>query len=310
MAQAMERELIDLDALGGSRERHRKERIVRRSFMGAAIVSVFISAAIIFSLLGEAFSFLSQIDLSQLWESGWFPRRGLFDVKTIVAGTAVIAAIAMLVATPLGLGAAMYLSEYANPRVRRVLKPIVELLAGIPSVVLGFFALTWISPEIIQKLNPNAGIFNLAAGGLAVGILVMPLVASIAEDAMRAVPLSLREASYGLGARKMTTTLRVVFPGAISGIVASLIVGFSRAIGETMVIAMVVGGQGLFTIDPFESGQTMTGAMAQLAIGGDQVKGDTSAFQSLFFVGLLLFCMTLVLNVVSERFVRRVREKY
>jgi phosphate transport system permease protein len=308
MAQAA----IDLDALGGSRERHRKETIVRRIFLSAAVTSVVISVAIVGSLVGEAFTFLTNVDLGQLWQSGFFPRRGLFDLRTIIVGTLVIAGIAMLVATPLGLGAAMYLSEYANPRVRRLLKPIVELLAGIPSVVLGFFALTWVSPEIVQRLNPAAGIFNLMAAGLAVGILVMPMVASISEDAMRAVPQSLREASYGLGARKLTTTLRVVFPGAVSGIVASLIVGLSRAIGETMVVAMVAGGTGgaLFTVNPYDNGQTMTGAMASLAIGGDQVKGDTSAFQSLFFIGLLLFLMTLVLNVISERFVRRVRERY
>jgi phosphate transport system permease protein len=301
---------LGLDALRGSGQRHRKEKLVRRVFLSAAVVSIIISAAIILSLIGEAISFLTQIDVARLWESGWFPRRGMFDIKTIVAGTLVISGIAMIVAAPLGLGAAMYLSEYANPRVRRLLKPIIELLAGIPSVVLGFFALTWISPEIVQRLNPDAGIFNLMAAGLAVGILVMPLVASIAEDAMRAVPHSLREASYGLGARKMSTTVRVVFPAAISGIAASLIVGVSRAIGETMVVAMAAGGQGLFTLHPTESGQTMTGAMAQLAIGGDQVKGATAAFQSLFFVGLLLFCMTLILNLLSERFVRRVRQKY
>jgi phosphate transport system permease protein len=308
MAQAA----VDLDALGGSRERHHKETIVRRIFLSAAVASVFISVAIVGSLVGEAFTFLTNVDLGQLWQSGFFPRRGLFDLRTIIVGTLVIAGIAMFVATPLGLGAAMYLSEYANPRVRRLLKPIVELLAGIPSVVLGFFALTWVSPEIVQRLNPAAGIFNLMAAGLAVGILVMPMVASISEDAMRAVPQSLREASYGLGARKLTTTLRVVFPGAVSGIVASLIVGLSRAIGETMVVAMVAGGTGgaLFTVNPYDNGQTMTGAMASLAIGGDQVKGDTSAFQSLFFIGLLLFLMTLVLNVISERFVRRVRERY
>jgi phosphate transport system permease protein len=302
--------VLGLDALQGSERRHKKEALIRRAFLGAAVASIVISAAIIISLVGEAVSFVTQIDLGQLWESGWFPRRGMFDIKTILMGTLVISGIAMAVATPLGLGAAMYLSEYASPRVRRLLKPIVELLAGIPSVVPGFFALTWISPELVQRFNPNAGIFNLLAAGLAVGILVMPLVASISEDAMRAVPLSLREASYGLGARKMSTTLRVVFPAAISGIVAALIVGVSRAIGETMVVAMAAGGQGLFTVNPVDSGQTMTGAMAQLAIGSDQVQGATAAFQSLFFVGLLLFFMTLLLNVLSERFVRRVRQKY
>ncbi len=174
------------------------------------------------------------------------------------------------------------------------------------------FALIWISPEIVQRIWNDAGIFNLAAAGLAVGVLVTPLVASISEDALRAVPMALREASYGLGARKRTTTLRIVFPAAISGIVASLIIGISRAIGETMVVAIAAGGTGgsALTVDPSQPGQTMTGAMTALAIGSDQVRGADNAFDSLFFVGFLLFLMTLVLNIVSERFVRRVRLRY
>lgn len=275
-------------------------------------MSIVISVAIVASLFGKAFTWIASVDLDALWSNGWYPRRGLFDLRTIISGTLIIAGIAMLVATPLGLGAAVYLSEYANPRLRRTLKPILEILASIPSVVLGVFALLWISPNIVKNIWTDAGIFNLAAAGIAVGVLVTPLVASIAEDAMRAVPLELREASYGLGARKRTTTLKVVFPAAISGIVASLIIGISRAIGETMVVAIAAGGTGgsALTLDPSQPGQTMTGAMTALAIGSDQVRGADNAFDSLFFVGLLLFLMTLVLNVVSERFVRRVRQKY
>jgi phosphate transport system permease protein len=217
-----------------------------------------------------------------------------------------------VVATPLGLGAAIYLSEYASPRARRVLKPILETLAGIPSVVMGFFALNFISPQLIQRLNGQSSIFNIAAAGIGVGILVVPLVASVAEDAMFAVPNSIREASYGMGAKKMTTAIRVVFPAAISGIVAALILGMSRAIGETMVVAIVAGGTGgsLFTLNIFGPGQTMTGAMVSLATGSDQVRGASGAYPSLFFVGFLLFVMTFALNVLSERFVRRVRQRY
>jgi phosphate transport system permease protein len=282
-------------------------------FLGAAVLSVIVSVGIILSLFTEALTFLTNVDFSSLWSpTGWFPRRGAFDIKTIVVGTLLVAGIAMLVAAPLGLGAAMYLSEYAKPRVRRVLKPIIEILASIPSVVLGFFALTFISPEIVGRLWSDATFFNIGAAGIAVGILVTPLVASIAEDAMRAVPLSLREASYGIGARKRTTTLNVVFPAAISGIVAALIVGISRAIGETMIVAIAAGSTGgsQFTVDPASPGQTMTAAMTALAVGSDQVRGQDGTFESLFFVGLLLFLMTLVLNVMSERFVRRVRERY
>ncbi|MDQ3952700.1 MAG: phosphate ABC transporter permease subunit PstC [Actinomycetota bacterium] len=298
--------------LRGNAARHRKERVVRGVFFTAAGLSVVVSALIVYSLFEEAFGFLSQIELSRLWERGWFPRRGLFDVRTIVVGTLVVTAVGMLLAVPLGLGAAVYLSEYARPQVRKVVKPALEIIGGIPSVVIGFFALTFVSPELVQRLNDSSTIFNMAAAGIGVGILVTPLIATIAEDALRAVPASLREGSYGLGARKTTVTTKVVFPAAVSGIVAALIVGFSRAIGETMVVAIASGATGgsLLTFDPFGPGQTMTAAMASLAIGSDQVQGDAAAFQSLFFVGLLLFFMTLALNLLSERFVRRVRQRY
>jgi phosphate transport system permease protein len=302
----------DLAGLRGSPARRRKERIIQRLFLGAAAISIVTSALIVISLAGRAIAFITTVDLATLWSNGWFPRRGLFDLKTIVVGTLIVAAIAMLVAAPLGLGAAMYLSEYASPRIRRLLKPILEILAGIPSVVLGFFAITFINPDLVKPIFDGAEFFNMTAAGIAVGVLVTPLVASIAEDAMRAVPMSLREASYGMGARKRTTTLRVVFPAAISGIVASLIVGVSRAVGETMVVAIAAGATGgsLFSLNPLGPGQTMTAAMTSLAIGSDQVKGQANTFEALFFVGLLLFCMTLVLNIVSEGFVRRVRQRY
>jgi phosphate transport system permease protein len=216
------------------------------------------------------------------------------------------------VAIPIGLGAAVYLSEYASPRVRRGLKPALETLAGIPSVVLGFFALTTINPTLVQGLFDSAGTFTLASAGIAVGILIVPLVASVAEDAMFAVPGALREAAYGIGAPRRTVTTRVVFPAAVSGIVAAIILGVSRAIGETMIIAIAAGATGgaELTLNPLEGGQTMTGAISSLAIGSDQVRGADQAFNSLYFVGLLLFLITLGLNLVSERFVRRVRKAY
>jgi phosphate transport system permease protein len=303
--------------LRGNAGRRRRERVVRGVFFAAALSSVAISAAIVLSLVGEALNFLRNVDLSTLWSDGWFPRRNLFDLRTLFVGTLIVTGIAMLIATPLGLGAAIYLSEYARPRARKVLKPILEILAGIPSIVIAFFAISWISPEVVQRLDDGATLFNLMAAGLGVGILVTPLVASVAEDAMRAVPGSLREASYGLGAKKVTTSLRVVFPAAISGIVASLILAASRAMGETMVVALAAGGSGNspFTTDPFAPGQTMTAAMMALAAGSDQVAAGAGAegavaFQSLFFLGLLLFLITMGLNVIGNRFVRRVRERY
>lgn len=270
-----------------------------------------ISVLIVLALAGQAVAFLRTIELTQLTEAGWFPRRGMFDIRTIVTGTLLVTFIAMIVAVPLGLGAAIYLSEYASERARRTLKPILEILAGIPSVVLGFFALTWIGPQIVDRICSQSTAFNMAAAGIGVGILVTPLIASVAEDALRAVPAHLREASVGLGADGFATTIRVVLPAAISGVVAAIILGFSRAIGETMVVAIAAGATGgsLFALDPCTPGQTMTAAMTALAVGSDRV-GQAGAVESLFFVGLLLFLITLTLNAISGRFVRRVRQAY
>jgi phosphate transport system permease protein len=235
----------------------------------------------------------------------------MYDIRTIVLGSFLITGIALLVAVPIGLSAAVYLSEYASPRLRRILKPVLEILAGIPSVVLGFFALTFISPEIVQRFS-DADQFNMLAAGIAVGILVIPLVASVSEDAMRSVPNALREASYGLGARKISTTVRIVIPAAVSGLVAALIIAVSRAIGETMVVFVAAGATGgsLFSTNVLGPGQTMTAAIASQAAGTDQVVGEGLTFQSLFFVAMLLFIITLFLNLIADRFVRRVRQNY
>jgi phosphate transport system permease protein len=303
---------ITLELMRGNRRRHRKERLVRVLFLSAAALGLVISLAIVLALVERAIRWLFDIDLGWLWAEGWFPRADEFDLLTVLSGTVMIAVIAMAVAAPLGLGAAAYLSEYATPRLRRTLKPILETLASIPSVVLGYFALQWINPELVRRIFGSAGTFNLLAAGLAVGILTIPLVASVAEDALHAVPHALREGAYGIGARRKTVTTRVVFPAAVSGIVASLILGFSRAVGETMIVAIAAGATGgaLRTFNPLERGQTMTGAISSLAIGSDQVRGSGFAFDSLYFVGLLLFAITFLLNVVSERFVRRVRSRY
>ena len=272
-----------------------------------------INAAILLSLFNGTIDFLSRADLSTLWnDTGWFPRRGLFDVKTIVVGTLLITVIAMVVATPLGLGSALYLSEFASRRARKILKPVLELLAGIPSVVMAFFVISFISPDVVQRLFSGATFYNMLAAGIGVGILISPIVASVAEDAFRAVPLSLREASFGLGARRKSTSVRVVFPAAVSGVVAALILGISRAIGETLIVTLAAGATGgsAFTTDPLGPGQTMTAALASMATGSDQVKGASTAYPSLFFIGVLLFLMTLGLNLLSERFVRKVRRRY
>jgi phosphate transport system permease protein len=289
----------------------RKEAAIRGAFFSAALISMAISVAIVVSLFVRAVNFLLNIQLSWLLSNNWRPRSNEFSMHAIFAGSFIVATIAMMVAVPLGLATAIYLSEYASRPARRRLKPIVELLAGVPSIVLGFFALTVISPYFVQPVF-HASLFSYAAAGLAVGILTIPLVATISEDAMNAVPAGLREASFGLGARRKATSLRIVLPAALSGVVAAIIVAFSRALGETMVVAIAAGGSGggTFTLNPFEPGQTATGAMAALATGTDQVKGSGQAFASLFFVGLVLFVLTFLLNLISERFVRRYRGRY
>lgn len=270
------------------------------------------SVAIVLALIGQAIGWLTDVDLRMLWGEGWFPRQDEFDVLTLLLGTLLVAGIAMLVATPLGLGAALFLSEYARPRTRRMLKPILEVLAGIPSVVLGYFALTVIQPDVVTTILGGTGAFSFLSAGIGVGILTVPLIASVAEDAMFAVPGVLLDAAYGIGARRRTVAVGVVFPAAVSGIVAALILGLSRAIGETMVVAIAAGATGgaLRTLNPFDGGQTMTGAISSLAIGSDQVQGSSLAFPALYFVGLCLFVITFALNIASERFVRRVRKEY
>jgi phosphate transport system permease protein len=301
---------MTVDALRGSASRLRKERAVQAVLFGAAAFSVLVTVAIVFTLFGRALSFLADVKLSQIWSSGWYPRRGTFGIRPLLLGSLMITVIAMAIAGPLGVGSAVYLSEYASPRVRRLLKPVMEVLSGIPSVVLGLFALTVISPQVVQRLFSGAGQFNLLAAGIGVGILTIPLVATISEDALRAVPDALREASYGCGARKRDTVLKVVLPAAVSGLVAAFIVATSRAVGETMVVAIAAGSNGQMTWNPTEPGKTMTGAMAELAKGTDQVAGSGSAFKGLFFIGLCLFLITFVLNVLADRFVQRVRQQY
>lgn len=297
--------------LKSSKGRKNRQRAIQAVLALAAMVSIVVSGLIVWSLLSEAWTFIVEVEWAQLFNIGWFPRRGIYDISTLLSATLITTAIAMLIAAPLGLGAAIYLSEYARSGTRAVIKPVLEILAGIPSVVLGFFALFWVAPEVIGRISDNST-GSLAAAGVGVGILTIPLIASISEDALAAVPSSLREASTGLGSRKFATTLRVVLPAAVSGIVASFIVGVSRAIGETMVV-FLAGGAGdtaLFTSSPTESGLTMTAAMASLASGTDNVVGEGLTLQSLYFVGFLLFIITLLLNVVANRFVRRIQEKY
>lgn len=304
--------------LTGDRRRLRRERRVRIVFWIAGLSSLAISIAIVLSLLGNSIEFLNNTPLDKLWTADkWAPRIGKFDIATLFMGSLLVTGVAMLIAAPLGLGAAIYLAEYARPRVRQITKPILEVMAGIPSIVIGFFAVAWIGPNIVQNLFTNADAFSLAAAGIGVGLLITPIVASVSEDAMRAVPAALREASYGMGARRLTTVTRIVMPAAVSGIVAAMILAASRAIGETMIVALAGGafGEASYTTKITDVGLTITSAMASLATGTDQVAGGGGsgagqAFNSLFFLGLLLFGVTMLLNLIGDFFVRRIREKY
>ncbi|MSO87039.1 MAG: phosphate ABC transporter permease subunit PstC [Acidimicrobiia bacterium] len=304
---------LTLAQLGGDARRMRKEAVVRAMLSAAASVSILVSVGIVYALSRQAIIFVTNVEWSAvLFSDGWYPRQGVYDLRTLIVGSVLVTAVAMMVAVPVGFGSAIYLSEYARPGVRRFLKPSLEVLAGLPSVVLGFFAISVISPSIVQRLFDSAKLFNLTAAGIAVGILSIPLIASVSEDALRAVPDSLREASYGMGARRSTTVLRVVVPAAVSGLVAAAILAVSRAIGETMIVFIAAGAAGSqsFSLDPLKPGLTMTAAMATQAQGTDQVVGEGLTFQSLYFVAAVLFAVTLALNIVAGRFVRRVRQSY
>jgi phosphate transport system permease protein len=276
------------------------------------VLSVLITLGIFVSLLLPALEFFREIPVWDfLTGSRWAPTFSEpdFGVLPLITGTLWTTLIGLLIAVPFGLGAAVYLSEYAHERVRRILKPVLELLAGIPSVVYGYFALYFVAPFVLNDLlGIEVGTFSVLAAGLVLGIMIIPTVASLSEDAMSAVPQALRQGSFALGANKMRTTLRVVFPAAISGITASIVLALSRAVGETMIVALAAGTQAQVVSSPVENGQTMTGFIAQTATG-ESTPGSLT-YNTLFAVGLLLFLITLTINVIAGVIVRRVREVY
>jgi phosphate transport system permease protein len=306
--------MLTLTDLRGSSKQRNRERMMKALFQGAALASVLISLMIVFVLFRGAINFLRLIDWEAgvLTDSGWLPRRERFDLRTIIWGSFMMGLVAMVVAVPLGLGVAIFLSEYASPRMRRIIKPVIEVLAGIPSVIVGYFVLRFIAPEFVTPLFHPTSQFNMLAAGLGIGILVIPIMASVSEDALSSVPNSLREASYGIGARKINTVFRIVLPAAVSGLVAAFVIAVSRAIGETMVATMAAGIDGSGPFDgylPTNKGLSMTGAMTNAVGGTDQDVGGAS-FEVLYFVGALLFLLTLTLNLVGNRIVNRIREQY
>jgi phosphate transport system permease protein len=287
------------------------EKLIYVALFACAILSVLTTTAIVIALIGPTVGFFGDVPVADfLFGTDWAPafEPASFGVLPLVVGTLSVTLWGMLFAIPLGLGAAIYLSEYANPRVRKVIKPILEILAGIPTVAIGFFAVTFITPEILQTIFPSAGIFLALAGGLGIGLMVIPIIASISEDAMRAVPGGLREGAYAMGATKMRVATRVVFPAALSGIVASIVLAISRAVGETMIVVLAAGSTPNLTFNPIESIQAMTAYIAVTATG--EIAQGTIKYDTIFAVGSLLFVMTLILNIISIRFVRRFREVY
>jgi phosphate transport system permease protein len=288
----------------------RFEPLIERSLLLCALLSIGTTVGIILVLAVETAAFLREVPITEfLFGTEWTPlfSSPSFGVLPLVAGTALVSAIAMLVALPMGLLSAIYLSEYANSRVRRVLKPVLELLAGVPTVVYGYFALLFVTP-LLQRFIPDLGGFNALSPGIVMGIMILPLVSSLSEDAMRAVPNGLREGSYALGATKMQTSLRVVVPAAFSGITAAFILAVSRAVGETMIVAIAAGQQPRLTFDPTVQIETMTAYIVQVSLG-DTPQG-TLEYRTIFAVGMLLFIGTFVLNMASAWLRRRYREEY
>jgi phosphate transport system permease protein len=297
--------------LSGARSRGISEKIVGIVLATCGALSILTTVGIVIILIQEAMIFFGQVRLQDfLLGTHWSAlfKNPQFGVLPLVGGTLMITLISMLVSIPLGLMSAIYLSEYADMRVRDILKPSLELLAGVPTIVFGFFAVTFIRPDILKPIFSSIGPFSALAAGIAVGIMTVPLVASLSEDAMRAVPRSLREGGYALGATKLEVSWQIVVPAAISGIVASFILAMSRAVGETMIVALAAGSKPQLTADPLQPMQTMTGFIVQ-AFSGDVVVGSLP-YLSLFAVGLLLFFMTLVLNMISHWAVGKFREAY
>jgi phosphate transport system permease protein len=294
------------------------ERAIKWSLALCAALSVLTTTAIVVSLIGPTIGFFEIVPAGDFFFGvDWTPQfePPSFGVLSIVAGTLNVALWGMLFAIPVGLGSAVYLSEYASPRVRKTVKPALEVLAGIPTVAIGFFAVSFILPEIIVPLWPGEFLggaegkpFLALAAGLGIGLMVVPIIASISEDAMSAVPRGLHEGAYALGATKAKVAVRVIFPAALSGIVASIVLAISRAVGETMIVVLAAGSTPKFTLNPVESIQAMTSYIATTATG--DISTGSVDYKSVFAVGTVLFVMTLIMNVISIRLVRRYREVY
>ena len=295
----------------GVKRRRWGEEVIKALLFVAAGISILTTVGIVIALLAESVPFFQEVGSRFFTDDSWgplFDADPTFGVWQLLNGTFLITGIAILVAVPIGLASAVYLSEYAPPRVRKTVKPILEILVGVPTVVFGYFALTFVTPEVLAAIGIEVKSYNALAAGLVMGIMIVPTIASISEDAMRAVPQGLREGAYGLGSTKRQVATKVVFPAALSGIVASIVLGVSRGVGETMIVLLAAGLQPNFGVDPTEGFATITTFMGAAA-DGDNPAG-TIGYQSIFACGLILFVLTLAMNMIAIRFVRRYRQVY
>jgi phosphate transport system permease protein len=289
---------------------HQAEFIVEKVLMLFAAVSVLTTAIIVFILFEETIVFFSEVSLWEFFTgTQWTPtlQPRSFGIIPLVVGTLMIALGSSIISLPLGLGSAIYLSEYAHKKVRKVVKPILEILAGIPSIVYGFFALTFITP-ILQTILPQTQVFNALSASIAVGIMTLPMVASMSEDAMMAVPDSIRQGAYALGSTRFEVAVKVTIPAAMSSIGAAFVLAISRAIGETMIVAIAAGQSPVLTLNPLNSIQTMTGFMVNISMG--DIQQGTIEFKTLFAVGTVLFFMTLIMNLIARAIIKKNREVY
>lgn len=287
-----------------------REGFIEKLLFGSALLSVFTTLGILGLFVFEAFDFFGEVSIVEfltgtLWTPLFEPKH--FGVLPLVAGTLMVTAIALLVAVPIGLLTAVFLSEYASERLRRILKPVLEVLAGIPTVVYGYFALTYVTP-LLRLIFPEIIVFNALSAGLVMGVMIIPMVSSLSEDAMIAVPKSLREGAYALGSQKHEVALKIVFPSALSGIIASVILAISRAIGETMIVSIAAGSTPRFTLNPLESIQTMTGYITQISLG--EAPFGSIEYNTIFAVGLTLFVMVIIVNTLGNWATKRYWRSY
>ena len=291
-------------------QRNFVERVIEIILMFAALAATFITIGIVYILVTEASGFFKEVSIIEFLTSRqWSPlfEDAHYGILPLISGTLTTSFVALSIAIPIGTVAAIYLSEFASHKARETVKPVLELLVGVPTVVFGYFALLFVTP-LLQKLNPDLPTFNMLGPGIVMGIMIIPYIASVAEDAMRAVPMQMREGSYAMGATKFQTAIRVVTPAATSGIIAAYILGISRAVGETMVVAIAAGQQPTFTFNPLEGAATITAYIVQVAMG--DLPHGSLGYQSIFAAGMVLFVITFVFNILGHMARKRFAERY